>query len=203
MKSTKEPCMVEILEEKFVWKGFLKVKQALLSFEKFDGSMTEPVLRESLIRKDAVTAILWDPDTFDILLVKQFRYPTYHKGPGWGLECVAGVMEEGETPLQSMEREIMEETGYKADQLNKVMEFYPSPGLSDERIILFSGIVHKKSDEQPSYGDKDMMEDIQLIWYTRTEIENFLSDNVAQKELQDAKTLIALYWWVNQLNTRF
>ncbi|MDD4664089.1 MAG: hypothetical protein PHD83_05425, partial [Caldisericia bacterium] len=64
-------------------------------------------------------------------------------------------------------------------------------------------IVHKKSDEQPSYGDKDMMEDIQLIWYTRTEIENFLSDNVAQKELQDAKTLIALYWWVNQLNTRF
>jgi len=195
--------MVEILEEKLVWKGFLKVKKALLSFEKYDGNMTKPVSRESLVQKDAVTAILWDPDTFDTLLIRQFRYPTLRKGPGWGVECVAGVIEEGETPFQSMEREIMEETGYKADQLNKVMEFYPSPGLSDERIILFSGVVHKKSDEQPSYGDQDMMEDIQLVWYTRTEIENLLGNNVVQKELQDAKTLIALYWWMNQLKIRF
>lgn len=201
MKTKKEPSIVNILEEKVVWNGFLTVKKARLSFEKFDQTMTEPISRESITRKEAVAAILSDPDTLDILMVKQFRYPTFDKGPGWGIECVAGLIEEGENPLQAMEREIREETGYRADQLHQVMEFYTSPGISDERIILFSGFVHRNQDEKPFYGDDDMTEDIQLVWFSRNEIENVINRHFNQKELQDAKTMIALYWWLHHYKT--
>jgi ADP-ribose pyrophosphatase len=198
MKPIKEPSKVRIMKEGLVWDGYLKVKQALLSFEKFDHSMTEPVIRESLSRKDAVSAVLWDPDSCDILLVRQFRYPTYYKGPGWALECVAGVMEEGETPERTIQREILEETGYKVQQLSSVMQFYPSPGLSDERITLFSGLVQRKQDEKIAYGDQNAMEDTRNVWIPKKEIEFMLRREPKHTVLHDAKTIIGLYWWLCQ-----
>lgn len=200
MKIGKTPTKVSILEEKIVRKGFLTIQTAQISFEKFDGTLSRRVHRESLLRNDAVAGVLWDPDCMKILLVKQFRYPTFQKGPGWMIECVAGIIEDNETPEQAVIREIKEETGYQAENLQHVMTFFPSPSCSNERVVLFSGQLEQQKKEKIAYGGEDEAEDIQLIWLSMEEVQSLLNDQARLSNL-DAKTILALYWWLDQVKS--
>ena len=69
--------------------------------------------------------------------MRQFRYSTYEKGPGWLLETVAGVIEPVEAPEAVARRELLEEAGYRVGELESVGCFYLTPGGSSERIYLF------------------------------------------------------------------
>lgn len=198
MKGSQSPSKVLIQEEKIVRKGYLTVQTAQVAFEKFDGTLSQQVQRESLLRNDAVAAVLWDPRSLRVLLVRQFRYPTYQKGPGWMIECVAGLMEEKETPEQAMIREIKEETGYQVENLQHIMSFYASPSCSNEKVILFSGQIEARPAEQISYGGETEDEDIQLVWFSIQEVQSLLNDPT-QLDQFDAKTIVALYWWLEQV----
>ena len=74
--------------------------------------MSEPVSRLVLERGDSVAVLLYRPETRQIVLVNQFRYPTYEKGPGWIVETLAGVVDPGEDPEDAARREVLEESGY-------------------------------------------------------------------------------------------
>ncbi|MGL5096801.1 MAG: NUDIX hydrolase, partial [Planctomycetia bacterium] len=52
------------------------------------------------------------------------------------LELPAGTRNPGEPPLAAAARELAEETGYRAESLTVVFEFYPAPGLTDERMTV-------------------------------------------------------------------
>lgn len=69
----------------------------------------------------------------DIALVKQFRYvygeETY--------EIPAGKLNAGEDPQAAAARELEEETGYRAGDMRKLLEIYPSPGYTDEIIHIY------------------------------------------------------------------
>ncbi len=67
------------------------------------------------------------------VLVKQYRKPVEE----FLLEIPAGKIEGGESPADCARRELEEETGYSAEYLDKILEFYPSPGYSSERITIF------------------------------------------------------------------
>jgi len=68
-----------------------------------------------------------------VLLVKQFR-PALGK---WTLEVPAGTLEPGESPEGAAVREMVEETGYEPLRLVHLLDFYPSPGVSNEVIRLY------------------------------------------------------------------
>ena len=53
------------------------------------------------------------------------------------LELPAGTLEPPETPLACAQRELTEETGYRADELTPLISFYSSPGFCDERLHAF------------------------------------------------------------------
>jgi len=198
MKGNQSPSKVLIQKEKIVRKGYLTIQTAQVAFEKFNGTLSQRVHRESLLRSDAVAGVLWDPRSLKILLVRQFRYPTYQKGPGWMIECVAGLVEENESPEQAMIREILEETGYQAQNLQQIMSFYASPSCSNERVILFSGQLEARSVEEVSYGGETEAEDIQLVWLSIPEVHSLLNDPTQLIQI-DAKTIVALYWWLEQV----
>lgn len=69
----------------------------------------------------------------EILLVKQFRY-AYGKVI---TEIPAGKIEKGEDPLDCASRELIEETGYSAKNIELLGEVYPSPGYCGEIIYIY------------------------------------------------------------------
>lgn len=64
------------------------------------------------------------------------------------LEIPAGTLEKGEDPAVCAGRELIEETGYRAARVEALVEFFPSPGMSDERMFTFlaTGLTHVGQD---------------------------------------------------------
>ena len=69
-----------------------------------------------------------------LLLIRQYR----HAARAFLWELVAGRVDAGESPVQAAYRELVEETGYTARRLRKLLEIFPSPGFVSERMWIFS-----------------------------------------------------------------
>jgi nudix-type nucleoside diphosphatase (YffH/AdpP family) len=183
---------VDVLDERYVYDDFFKVKEARLRYRLYAGGMSAPVRRLSLERGDSVAAIIVKMPEGDIGLVEQFKYPTFRPGErsGWIVETVAGMIADTETPDQAIGREIREEIGYDVVRLEHIATFFVSPGGSSERIWLFAAVVDESRRLGPGGGVADEGEDIALRWYTRDR----LADLISSGEIEDAKTLIGLMW---------
>ena len=184
------PKKVEIHEENRLFDDVFAIDEARLQFERFDGSMSEPVRRLCFERGDSVAAVVRNRDTGALLLTEQFRYPTYEKGPGWLVEIVAGVIEDGETPEASLRREIREEMGYDVAHLEPIATFYVSPGGSSERILLYYAEVTDDGKVGAGGGADEEGEDIRLVTLT----PDALDARLAAGDLADAKTLVGVLW---------
>ncbi len=57
------------------------------------------------------------------------------------VELPAGTLEAGEEPIHAARRELAEETGYRAGRLEPLATFYTSPGVLDERMILYLALL--------------------------------------------------------------
>lgn len=114
-----------------------------------------------------------------ILLVKQFRYPFGKEI--W--EIPAGKRNLGEDPETTAIRELEEEGGIKAEKVELICAFYPSPAYTEEIIYVYKAVNPKK-------GQMHLDEDEFLTgyWFTLDEIKEMLDKG----EICDAKTLIAL-----------
>lgn len=182
---------VTIIEEKEDYKrAIFKVIAARLQHEKYDGTMSAEMTRLNLERGDAVAAIMHDPVNDTILLIEQFRYPTYGKtGDGWIVELPAGIVEKDEEPVKTMEREIQEETGVRTGALRHIYTFFLSPGGSSERILLFYGSLDVSQKVEVG-GVKAEHEDIRTMVIPVDEA----LEKLKNREIEDAKTILALQW---------
>jgi ADP-ribose pyrophosphatase len=181
---------VEISSKRLIFNDFFKIEEAILRYMRFDGKMSEPVRRLVFERGDAVAAILFNRDTQEVILINQFRYPTYDKGPGWMQEIVAGIIDPNETPEDALRREIMEEIGYRAGELTYITTMYPSPGGSSERITIYYAEVGNTDRIAAGGGLASEGEDIQITEVTLPELWR----SVDAGEIMDAKTMIGVMW---------
>lgn len=116
----------------------------------------------------------------EVLLVKQFRYP-FNKEL---FEIPAGKLDLNEDPLQTAIRELEEETGYIANDIKHLGEIYPTPGFCNEVIQLYLVTDVK---EGKTNLDFDEVIDIEFVSL------NKVKDMILNNEIQDAKTICALY----------
>lgn len=182
---------VSIETKQYILEDVFKVEEAYLRYEKFNGKMSEAVRRISLERGDSVAVIIYNLTTEKIILVNQFRYPSYKNGHGWMTEIIAGILDPGETPEQTARREVDEEIGLSVSKLEHIATFYPSPGGSSERIHLFYSEV---SGENAKYkGTGGIISEGEDTLAVELSLEEALS-KIRSGEIMDAKTIIGIYW---------
>jgi L-threonylcarbamoyladenylate synthase len=133
-----------------------------------------------IIRHPGASAMVPMLNENTVLLVKQYRYAA----SGFIWEIPAGTLNPGESPLECAKRELIEETGYSAEKLEKLTEIVPVPGYSDERIHIFLATGLVKSVQNL---DKDEMLNVHEI-----KMEAAL-EMIAKGEIIDAKTISGLY----------
>jgi ADP-ribose pyrophosphatase len=186
---------VIIDSKRLILDDFLKVEEAQVQYELFSGEMGVPVRRLSLERGNSVAVLVFNLDTQKIILINQFRYPTYKNGHGWVTELIAGMVDQGETPEESARRELLEEAGLTISSFERICDFYPSPGGSSELIFLYyaevSGefAVYSKTGGVPGHG-----EDIMTMEVTLEEALN----KIETGEIVDAKTIMGIFWLENR-----
>ena len=188
---------VEIQNKRTVFDDKFKIDEATLRFQKFNGQMSDTVHRLVFERGDSAAALLFNKDTQKVLLIEQFRYPAYEKGPGWIQEVVAGVIDQNERPEETIRREIREEIGYEVrEPLTHIATFYVSPGGTSERNMLYYAEVSNADHVSAGGGKVSEHEDIELVEMTLSELWQALDNG----DIADAKTLIAVQWLRNRMN---
>lgn len=116
------------------------------------------------------------------VLVKQYRFTA----KGRILEFPAGTIEPNEDPATTIKREIEEETGYRANQWQKLGEFFVAPGYSDEIIYAFLAQDLELLDNPP---DPDIDEDLVTVLMTAAEVEQAIFSG----DLTDAKSICGFF----------
>ena len=185
---------VEIKKTTQEYQGFFTLEKCRLKFEKFDGSMSDEVVRENFYRGDSVAALIYDAESQFVLFVQQFRYPVYTVQPeeAWIWELVAGSRNRDEEPKACLLRELQEEVHVRASaqELEEVGTFFVSPGGTSERIYLYALNTDLRNFDKSKGGLEAEHEDIRIRIFTFTEIFEMLKTN----QIQDAKSIIGLLW---------
>lgn len=138
-------------------------------------------VREYISHPGAVV-ILAFLDSGKLLFERQYRYPLRRVF----LELPAGKIDPGEETLATAQRELLEETGYVAEQWEYLGTMHPCIGYSDERIEIFEARGLYLAGEK----QLDHNEFLEVVELSQEEAKRA----VWEGRITDAKTITALYW---------
>jgi ADP-ribose pyrophosphatase len=144
----------------------------------FKGTFIEVVRKDGreIVEHGAAVAIV-PVSGGHVTLVRQQRVAT----GGQVLELPAGMLEEGEAPLESARRELREETGLHGGKWVEAAAFYTSPGFTDEKIHLFIATGLEEGEASPEEA-----EDLELVRVPLDQVPSLI------EEIEDGKTLAGL-----------
>ncbi len=125
----------------------------------------------------AVILPVFDDGT--VALVRQYRHPAVR----YLLEAPAGSLDDRERPDDGAARELQEELGLVAGRMEKLSEFFVSPGFCEEKMWVFLATDLTEGEQQ--------LEDDEVLEVVRLPIADAL-EMITSGEIQDAKTIIAL-----------
>jgi ADP-ribose pyrophosphatase len=118
----------------------------------------------------------------DVLLERQHRYAC---GRDF-IEVPAGKLDPDETPEFCAQRELIEETGYRAGKLKFLFEFYPAIGYCSEKMFFFLA-----QDLEHIGHERDHDEFLEIL---RVPFDDAL-DMIRRGEICETKSTTALFWW--------
>ncbi|MEE9515279.1 MAG: NUDIX hydrolase [Candidatus Brocadiales bacterium] len=117
----------------------------------------------------------------DVFLVRQFRYAIRSEL----YEIPAGIIEKGESPEQCAVRELREEAGLDAGRMEKLGQFYTSPGVMDELMHIYRATELTAPGYEPEEG----------IEVVKMKLGQAI-DKIKTGEIADAKTICGIFWVV-------
>ncbi len=141
---------VKTITHEIVFQGYHRLEIHRFQPKSLHGeNWLDPMQREVFRLGPVASALLYCPETDEVLLNEQFRAGPWLAGDPnpWLLECCAGAIDKGEAPEQAARREALEETGMTVTDIEPIGTAYTSPGCIDERFYLFCGRI-----ENPKSG---------------------------------------------------
>ena len=136
--------------------------------------------REYIRHPGAVTVLAFAEDG-GVVLERQFRYALERDF----IEAPAGKIEPGEDLLETAKRELLEETGYLANDWRRVATLHNAIGYSDEAIELFVARGLSKGQQK-----LDQEEFLEVLVVPFAEALGMVRDG----RITDTKTMVALLW---------
>jgi len=138
-------------------------------------------IREVITHPGSVVVLPVLPDG-RILLVRQYRHATRQ----YLWELVAGRIDAGENVRQAAARELIEETGYRAQRFRVFLDVFPTPGFLEERMYILLAEKLTAGEAQPEEDEK-----ITPKAFTPAALERMIRQNV----LRDAKSIAGLLYY--------
>lgn len=153
------------------------------SLRRNDGTWQEQQ-REVYDRGNGTTCLLFDEAAGTVLLTRQFRLPMHFAtGDGMSIETPAGGLD-GAAPIERIRAELLEETGYLADELTYVAKIVAAPGSANAMNFCYLGTYTRGAQVAEGGGLFEEGEDIQVL---HTPLPEALA-MVADGRIRDAKT---------------
>ena len=166
------------------------LNKVIFDYQMQDGQWVEQA-REAYDRGNGATVLLYNREKHTVILIRQFRMPTFLNGnpSGMMIETCAGVLD-GDDPETCVIKEAEEESGYRVRLVEKVFEAYMSPGAVTE-ILHFYIAEYRDEDKVGKGGGLDHeQEDIEVL---EVDFDRAMS-MIASGEIKDAKTIMLLQY---------
>ena len=182
MKSEKINREFKVLSRKTIFRSRV-IKLELLWIKTPGGKRLE----RSIVRSRGVAVIIPRISRKRFILVRQLRVAVGRRI--W--EFPAGTLEKGESHLRCADRELQEETGWRAARIKKLFEYYPTPGISDEKMHFFLADGLRKGTQHRPDDD----EDLEVRELSAAQIQLM----IRRGEIIDGKTILG-FFFLNQSN---
>lgn len=181
---------VQIVARTREFQGYFAIDRYRVRHRTFVGGWTGEITREIFERGHAVVVILYDPERDAIALIEQFRIGALAAGQyPWLIECVAGIIEDGETPQQVALREAEEEAGATPEHIEHIGKFIITPGGSSETVELFVAKVDTSTIDG-LHGLEHEGEDIRVFTVPVEEAYAMVKDG----RVANSMAVIAVQW---------
>ncbi len=122
-------------------------------------------------------------------LVRQYRQPVVR----YTLELPAGRLDPPERPEECAARELEEEIGVRAGRMEKLAEFFSTPGFCEEKLWVY--LATELTPTQQSLEGDEMIEIVRVTFARAFEM-------IADGEIEDSKTIIGLLLAAPRLGVR-
>lgn len=181
---------IKIVSQRVLSEKRYKLKEIELTYQE-PGKAQEQYTREVFDRGNGAAILLYNQQQNTVILIRQFRLPTFlNANPnGMLIEACAGTLEEVD-PEACIKREVIEETGYHIDQVEKVMEVYPSPGAVTEILHLYIAPYEAENHKSNGGGLANEHEHIQVLEVDFSQAIQMMKSG----EIKDGKTIILLQY---------
>ncbi len=183
------PQKIKILEKDLLSDNWYKLYRYKYEIADRHGKL-KTEFREAYDRGNGAVILLYNPETGNVVLTRQFRLPTFVNGnaDGMMIEACAGLLDLDE-PEECIRRETEEETGYRVAKVEKVFEAYMSPGSVTEILYFFIG-EYNEAQRVNQGGGVEGEENIEVLELPfRQAIEM-----MRLGEIRDAKTIMLLQY---------
>jgi nudix-type nucleoside diphosphatase (YffH/AdpP family) len=167
--------------------SYYTLRLASFDFQRGDGTWQRQE-RESYDIGDAAAVLPFDRARNRVLLIKQFRWPLFE----WGyrqllVEVIAGKLD-GDTPLDCIHKEAMEEAGATISNPKLLTHCFVSPGAVKERVSLFLADYDSAAPRARGGGHEHEGEDIAVLEMTLDEALAMIGSG----KIVDMKTIALL-----------
>jgi GDP-mannose pyrophosphatase NudK len=181
---------VRIINREILSSNWYTLRKITYDYLKKDGTW-QTQSREAYDRGNGAAIMLYNPPLKTVILTRQFRMPTFINGNEDGLliEACAGLLDK-DNPEDCIKRETEEETGYKINSVQKIMEVYMSPGSVTEMLYFFIAEYAHDMKVTDGGGVAHEQEEIEVLELPFEQTLQMIDTG----QIQDAKTIMLLQY---------